>query len=109
MRKSVWVLMALLLCGLLLTGCKGEKSPVVGKWECVDSGEQVVYEFKRDGSMEYSVVGLGASITGQYAVEGNEIRLTLDSGDETVLEFSRQDKQLILSDQGGHSVTCTKK
>ena len=69
----------------------------------------MVNEFKRDGSMEYSVVGLGASITGQNAVEGNELRLTLDSGDENVMEISRQDRQLSLSDQGGHSVTCTKK
>lgn len=106
-RFSQTLLLLLLLCGLL-AGCKGADNPVVGTWQCEDAGEQVVYEFKRDGKMEYSVPSLGASITGTYTVSENQITLKLDSGDETRLEFTRQEDQMILSDENGHQVTCTK-
>ena len=95
-----------------LSGCGGNASKIVGKWEMEGSGGALVIEFTSDGK---AIVNVGGTkIEGKYEVSGSTLKTTgknpltgKETTEESTIE-SVSDTELVLK-QGGQTKKFKKK
>lgn len=115
MKKTVSILLVLVLALSLFASCSAEKK-IIGKWKC-DTGlvgplsVETTFDFKEDGKVAVSTVA-GLSLDSSYTI--NEDTLTIDFG--TILGISTvkaytmniEKDVLTLTDSEGDTFTLTK-
>ena len=99
-------LVALLLLGLVMSGCSGS-STIVGKWEGADESLTLIaYDFRNDGTFTVTVAGV--PVEGTYEiVDSNTIRMTisvLGVQQSTDVDFTRDGDALTLNLEGSPQI-----
>lgn len=102
MRTRAATLSIVIALGILLAACS-PSSPVVGKWEAIDSasGESFIFSFKSDGGLEISA--LGVTYDGTYElVDADSLTMTssLLGPDAYAFDFVRSGDALTLTLDG---------
>ena len=80
-------------------------SPIIGKWEILNSNGQMTYEFKANGNL--TIEAFKMLTNGTFRVEGNKITMTY-SENSVVFNFNITGRTLTLTDNTGKKITLTR-
>lgn len=106
MKKSLFVVLAVFLC-LIVVGCgkKESKDPIVGKW-AYGSGDSFVYTFNEDKTCHYTANNKNCT----YTLEGDKLSILYEDSTatfDTTIRF--EDDKLIMKDSFDKDVIYTKR
>ncbi|MDQ3800419.1 MAG: hypothetical protein M3384_13305 [Acidobacteriota bacterium] len=97
------IMFGLIGCGLVKTEPKIEiNHKIVGKWSATAmGGEPVVWDFRKDGTMIWSMNGKGQPAQKYRMIDDKTFELETKSGtkSEGKIEFSNNDNTMIMTDQ----------
>ena len=114
--KIIALVLVSAMLALLFVGCgKGGDGSIVGKWEYLEEGVSMIFNFKANGDFEMSVEGEGiGEMTlgkGTYTVNGDKLAMTLEGDEEAEVQnatFSVSGNKLTIDD-GEEALTLTRK
>ena len=105
MKKTLCILLAVMILAVSLCACGGSNS-IVGSWSGSVEGISVTMSFEDDGTGVMSALGGLASEEFTYTVEGSKINVT--TGDETDAYDYTLDGDTLTLTADGETLTLTK-
>jgi len=97
MKKTLCIILAVLLLAVSLCACGGTNS-IVGSWSGTTDGFAVTMSFEKDGSGVMSALGGLASESFTYTIEGDTIEVKTSDDDPEVFDFEIDGDTLTLTD-----------
>lgn len=85
MKKTLTMVVSILLIAVLLVGCSA-KSKLIGSWEGDFEGVDATYTFEKGGKGEVEVSGM--SFDFEWEVKGDKLNIKMDMMGEEVEEES---------------------
>ena len=107
MKRTLCLIMAVLMIAASFCACGGGKNALIGKWSVTEEGVEMIMEFKEEGKGNLSAAGGLLSYDFEYSTDGNKLSLTFE-GETSVSEYSVDGDKLTVSIDG-ESLTFTRK
>ena len=104
MKRTVCLVMAVLLLAVSLCACGGNK--LVGTWVGKMEGVEISMTFDKDGEGKMESMGI-ISIDFEYEVKNNKLILSLEGEESDPIDFKVSGKTLSL-EVDGETMTFTK-
>lgn len=104
MKKTLTMVVSILLIAVLLVGCSAEKK-IIGSWEGEFDGMKGTFTFEKDGKGEISAEGI--SIDFDYEIDGKKLKIEL-FGEEGECEFKVSGSKLTLIGEDGEESVLKK-
>ncbi|MBR3987683.1 MAG: lipocalin family protein [Clostridia bacterium] len=97
MKKTLCIILAVMLLAVSLCACGNSGSSIVGSWSGTTDGFAVTMSFEKDGSGVMSALGGLASESFTYTIEGDTIEVKTSDDDPEVFDFEIDGDTLTLT------------
>lgn len=107
MKKTLCVILAVMLLAVSLCACGTGSNSIVGSWSGTTEGIAITMSFEKDGSGVLSALGGLATEKFTYTTEGSALTVTTADDDKEVYEYSLDGDTLSLT-MDDETITLTK-
>jgi len=108
MKKTIAIVLALLVLAMGLAGCGNSQAAVVGKWEGMTAGTPFIMEFKSDNKVVMTADN-EEYMSGTYTFDGKtKIDMDFGSGNTAKGELNDKKDSIIMTDSDGNAVKLSK-
>lgn len=107
MKKTLCIILAVMLLAVSLCACGTGSDSIVGSWSGTTEGVAVTMSFEKDGTGTLSALGGLATEKFTYTVEGSTITVKTADDDTEVYDYSIDGDSLTLT-MDDETLTLTK-
>lgn len=100
MKKTLCIILAVMLLAVSLCACGTDSKSIVGSWSGSSEGIAITMTFEKDGTGSMSALGGLAVENFTYKIEGASLTVTTTDDDTTVFDYSLDGDSLTLIGDG---------